>query len=87
MAEAGQGYFDSKGQYFKTANEATISDLSALLGRVGDGESLALGIATNLLEKRSDIERIFAEHDAMGCLDAFVNVSDPRITITHLVGT
>jgi hypothetical protein len=65
MAHSGTGYFDSKGQYYKIPNEATISDLSNLLGRVGDGESLAPGIAHIMLEKRAEIEKIFADHDDM----------------------
>lgn len=65
MAHTGTGYFDSKGQYFRTPSEATVSDLASLLGRVGEGESLAPGIAHMILEKRAEIERIFADHDAM----------------------
>ena len=65
MARTGTGFFDGKGQYFKTPEEATRSDLAALLGKIGDGESLAPGIAHTLLERRDDIERLFAEHDAM----------------------
>ncbi len=52
MARTGTGYFDSKGQFFKSPAEATISDLSGLLGRVGEGDSLAPGIAHIMLEKR-----------------------------------
>ncbi len=70
MAHTGTGYFDSKGQYFRSAVEATVSDLAALLGRVGEGESLAPGIAHMMLERRSEIERIFADHDAMLSVDA-----------------
>lgn len=65
MAHQGTGYFDSKGHYFKSPNEATESDLAALLGRIGDGDSLAPGIAVMLLEKRAEVERIFGEHDTM----------------------
>ncbi len=65
MAHTGTGYFDSKGQYYKTADEATISDLAMILGRVGEGDSLAPGIAFIMLEKRAEIERIFADHDSM----------------------
>ena len=65
MARKGLAFFDSRGQYFKTPEEATVSDLAALLGKIGDGESLAPGIAFMLLEKREDIERIFAEHDKL----------------------
>jgi hypothetical protein len=65
MAVRGFGYFDSRGQFFKHPDEATISDLAAVLGRVGEGDSLAPGIAKILLEKRREIEHIFADHDAM----------------------
>jgi hypothetical protein len=65
MAICGTAYFDSKGHYFKTPEEATVSDLAGLLGRVGDGDSLAPGIAHILLQKRQEIEQIFADHDKM----------------------
>ncbi|MFM9852573.1 MAG: hypothetical protein ACKVOJ_07200 [Sphingomonadaceae bacterium] len=42
-----------------------MSDLAAILGRVGEGDSLAPGIAKMLLQKRADIERVFADHDTM----------------------
>ncbi|MEP0191228.1 MAG: hypothetical protein ABJP70_11450 [Erythrobacter sp.] len=65
MAKRGTGYFDRKGNFFKTPREATASDIAALLGQIGDGESLAPGIAQTLIERRGDIERLFADHDAM----------------------
>lgn len=65
MAHQGIAFFDAKGHYFKTAEEATQSDLAALLGRIGDGDSLAPGIAVMLLERRAEVERIFSEHDKM----------------------
>ena len=65
MARKGTGYFDAKGQFFKSAEAATASDLAAMLGQIGEGESLAPGIAHTLLERREEIERLFAEHDAM----------------------
>jgi len=65
VAKKGTGYFDRKGHFFKTGHEATVSDLAALLGQIGDGESLAPGIAHMMLERRAEIERLFAEHDAM----------------------
>ena len=65
VAKRGTGFFDTKGQFFKTAEAATESDLAAVLGQIGDGESLAPGIAHMLLERRVEIERLFAEHDAM----------------------
>ncbi|ANY20406.1 hypothetical protein A6F68_01896 [Tsuneonella dongtanensis] len=65
MAHQGIGFFDGRGHFFKTPDEATISDLAALLGRIGDGESLAPGIAQTLLCRRDDLERLFREHDEM----------------------
>ncbi|MGB3470917.1 MAG: hypothetical protein WBA51_08870 [Erythrobacter sp.] len=65
MARSGTGYFDRKGNFFKSPRDATASDLAALLGQIGDGESLAPGIAHMLLERRDMIEALFAEHDAM----------------------
>ncbi len=65
VAKKGTGYFDRKGQFFKSARDATASDLAALLGQIGDGESLAPGIAQMMLERRAEIERLFADHDTM----------------------
>lgn len=65
MARQGMGFFDSRGAFFKTPEEATVSDLAALLGKIGDGESLAPGIAHMLLERRIDVERLYLEHDEM----------------------
>ena len=65
MAQKGTGFFDRKGHFFKSAEAATESDLAGLLGQIGEGESLAPGIAHILLQRRAEIERLFAEHDAM----------------------
>jgi hypothetical protein len=65
MARTGTGFFDRKGHFFKAARDATVSDLAGLLGQIGEGESLAPGIASLLLERRTEIEALFAEHDAM----------------------
>jgi hypothetical protein len=65
MARKGTGFFDRKGQFFKTPEEATRSDLASMLGKIGEGESLAPGIAHTLLERRAEIEELFSEHDAM----------------------
>ena len=65
MARKGTGFFDARGHYYKTPEEATVSDLAGILGKIGDGESLAPGIAHMMLDRRSEIERLFAEHDTM----------------------
>lgn len=75
MARKGTGYFDRKGHFFKTAREATVSDIAGLLGQIGDGESLAPGIAQTLIDKREEIERLFRDHDAMMEEDAAADTS------------
>ena len=65
MARKGTGFFDARGHFFKSPEEATVSDLASILGKIGDGESLAPGIACTLLDRRGEIKRLFAEHDAM----------------------
>lgn len=81
MANSGTAYFDKKGQYYRTPEEATVSDLAGLLGRVGEGESLAPGIAHILLEKRNDIEQIFADHDEM--LAATLTATQQSLQFNH----
>lgn len=65
MAHKGIGFFDSRGAFFKTPEDATLSDLAALFGKLGEHDGLAPGLAHLMLERRDDIERIFAEHDEM----------------------
>ena len=63
MAHRGTGFFDTRGNYHKTPEDATIADLAGILGKIGDGDSLAPGIAQMLLQRRTEIERLFGEHD------------------------
>lgn len=84
MAHKGIGYFDSRGHFFKTPEDATLSDLSMLLGRIGEGDSLAPGIAAMLLERRSDIERIFAEHDELKAEQAAAKADRPASNLRVL---
>lgn len=84
MAKSGRGYFDRKGQFFKTPKDATVSDLAALLGQIGEGESLAPGIAHTLLEKRADIEALLAEHDAMMAEAEEEKVTPIKATVAKL---
>lgn len=84
MAKSGRGYFDRKGQFFKTPKEATASDLAAMLGQIGEGESLAPGIAHTLLEKREQIEALFAEHDEMVAEAAEDTVTPIKATVAKI---
>ena len=86
MARSGRGYFDRKGNFFKTPQDATISDLAALLGQIGEGESLAPGIAFMLLERRKEIETLFADHDAMVSEAADEKVSPIHAKVSEIKG-
>jgi hypothetical protein len=79
MAHKGIGYFDSRGHFFKSPEEATASDLAVLLGRIGEGDSLAPGIANLLLEKRDELQRIFAEHDELKLEESMARNAQLRI--------
>ena len=78
MAKMGTAFFDNKGSFHKTPEEATVSDLAALLGKIGEGESLAPGIAQTLLTRRGELERLFAEHDAM--LEEYQPIGAGKVT-------
>ena len=84
MARSGRGYFARRGQFFKTPREATVSDLAAMLGQIGEGESLAPGIAHTILERRGEIEALFAEHDAMVAEEGEDKVSPIRATVSQI---
>ncbi len=81
MARKGTGFFDTRGHYYKTPEEATVSDLAGVLGKIGDGESLAPGIAHMMLDRRSEIERLFAEHDVM--MAEYQPVGAGKVTRLH----
>lgn len=58
-------YRDSKGGLHGSAEKATLEDLAAVLGRVGDEGGMTAGVARMIFDKRAEIERVFAEHDAI----------------------
>lgn len=65
MASECMAYRDAKGGLHSSAERATLEDLAAVLGRVGDEGGMTSGVARMIFDKRTEIERIFAEHDAM----------------------
>lgn len=89
MAHRGTGFFNRRGQFFKRPEEATLSDIAALLGKIGEGDGLAMGIAHILLERRSEIERILADHDEMLAVREFetdanvTSLADIRNGVAH----
>ncbi|MFK4874127.1 hypothetical protein [Novosphingobium sp. ZW T3_23] len=58
-------YRDSKGGLHSSLEKATLEDLAAVLGRVGDEGGMTSGVARMIFDKRAEIERVFAEHDAL----------------------
>lgn len=65
MASLKPAIHDRNGAVHKTAEAATISDISTILGRVGESEGLSVGMAKVIFDGRKQLEAIFAEHDAL----------------------
>jgi hypothetical protein len=65
MATECIAYRDSKGTLHPTPERATLADLAGVLGRVGEEGGMTAGVAKLVLEKRDEIEQVFAEHDVM----------------------
>lgn len=63
MASQCVAFRDSKGGLHASLEKATLEDLAGVLGRVGDEGGMTAGVAKLILDKRQEIERIFAEHD------------------------
>lgn len=61
---------DGRGKLHSSPRAATVSDLAALFGGM---ESMAVGIANQILDKRAEIEQIYRDHDE--CVAAFDNVA------------
>lgn len=65
MATECTAYRDNKGSLHPTPERATLADLAHVLGRVGEEGGMTAGVAKLIFEKREEIERVFAEHDAI----------------------
>jgi hypothetical protein len=65
MASQCIAFRDSKGGLHASLEEATLKDLAAVLGRVGDEGGMTAGVAKLIFDKREEIERIFADHDEL----------------------
>lgn len=66
MAKAVTYFEDNNGKPHKTPQEAAVADLAVLLGRIGGEDTgVAHGIARMLLEKRPQVEAVYAELDKL----------------------
>lgn len=65
MAKSIEAYRDERGHVHDTPADAVIADIAAALGRVGDEGGLTNGVAALILEKRTTIEKAFADYDRL----------------------
>jgi hypothetical protein len=65
MAKVIQAFQDERGHLHNNPDTAVVADIAAALGRVGDVGGLTNGVAKLILEKRAEIERAFADLDAL----------------------
>jgi hypothetical protein len=65
MAQVIQAFQDERGHLHDSPATAVVADLAAALGRVGDEGGLTNGVAKLILEKRQEIEKAFADLDAL----------------------
>ncbi|WP_238401928.1 hypothetical protein [Altererythrobacter sp. C41] len=79
MATECIAYRDSRGELHATAERATLADLASVLGRVGEDGGMTNGVAKLIFDRRDDIERVFAEHDAI-LVNASAGERNPDVT-------
>lgn len=66
MAKQATYFEDNKGQPHKSIEDAVASDIAVALGQIGGGGSgEAVGLAKKIIENRAEIERAFADLDAI----------------------
>ena len=65
MASVTNAYADNSGVLHTTPHDAAIADLTSVLGRIGNEAGLAAGLARMIIEKRPEIETVFADLDLM----------------------
>lgn len=65
MAKATRAFLDNAGKLHVTAENATLSDLEAILGRLGGDAGITSGLAQKIFQKRAEIEAAFAEFDQL----------------------
>lgn len=77
MAKAIEAYRDEKGNLHHDPASAIIADIAAALGRVGDEGGLTEGVARLIFERRSQIEKAFADLDSLiGISATVIDVSE-----------
>lgn len=65
MAKTVPAYADNQGNLHPTPDQAALADLSTVLGRIGGESGITAGLSKCIIEKRAEIEQVFADLDAM----------------------
>lgn len=65
MAKVATAFADNQGKLHPTPEAAVLADLTVILGRIGAESALTAGLAQRIIEKRTEIEAVFADLDAM----------------------
>lgn len=65
MAKIALCFADNSGVSHDTPEAATIADTALVLGRLSTDSGIAGGVAKLIFEKRAEIERAFADFDAI----------------------
>lgn len=70
MASVVLAYADNAGTMHHAPIDAAVADIATILGRIGADSGIAAGIARKIIEKRAELERVFAELDEMMTIHA-----------------
>lgn len=65
VAKVAMAFADNQGKLHPTAEAAGLADLTVILGRIGAESALTAGLAQRIIEKRAEVEAVFADLDAM----------------------
>lgn len=65
MAKIATAYTDNQGKLHSSAEAAVLAAMTVILGRIGAESALTAGLAQRIIEKRAEIEALFADLDAM----------------------
>lgn len=65
MAKVAFAYADNSGALHADPEDAALADLASVLGRIGADSGITGGLARMILEKRTEIEKVFIDLDHM----------------------
>lgn len=65
MASVIFAYADNSGNLHTAPIDAALADISTILGRIGAETGITSGLAKLIIEKRAELEAVFADLDQM----------------------